>query len=437
MLVLVVSAAAATEDPAMRWSRVASGGMTSSEQVGLARTADGVLHVAWRRGQGNDNELLHTAVSQSGKIAAPQAIVTGWADVGSPALVARANQLSLFFPGTPTTTTGEPRNGLDLATSANAGRTWTVAPAAVYTTDFAGARTPSAVNVGSTFLQAWYATRETVVHAGLDPNVPAERGYGARGTNQALAAAGSKAYVAWCDVGVWVQPVDPASGKPGGAAARMPGTAAGGGFCPAEHRVQLVARAGQFHVAAEDATRRAVLVWRVGAGNPARVAAGPSFKQHIAGASATGDSRLWVGWHDASSGKLSFRRSNPAGTVWGAVVSIAAPAGQSAYGLDLNAQRDRADAILRTKASSNEVSLFHSQVFPGLTVRATSSEGKATVRVTDAGDPVSGATLRIGGRSLTTDKRGVVLVELAAGSYPVLASKPKYVGARGAVRVRG
>jgi hypothetical protein len=218
----------------------------------------------------------------------------------------------------------------------------------------------------------------------------------------------------------------------------MPGTAAGGGFCPAAHRVQLVvdARDGAAFVGAEDSARRAVLVWRVGTSSVARVAGGSSVKQHVALAQAAGDSRLWVGWHDAAADRLMFRRSNPSRSVWGAVVSVPPAAGRSVYELDLAAQPDRVDAIVRAKAASNAVSLAHTQVFPGLSVDATAAAaGRVTVRVTDAGDPVPGATVRIGGRSLRSDARGVVAVDLAPGSYVAVASKPKYVGASDSVRV--
>jgi hypothetical protein len=95
-----------------------------------------------------------------------------------------------------------------------------------------------------------------------------------------------------------------------------------------------------------------------------------------------------VGWRDADSGRLQFRRSSfPDYKHWGAVVSTAIPTSEDAvYTLDLSAQTDRVDVIVRTTKGS-AVSLFHTQMFPGLTVEATSKAGQVTVHVTDAGDP--------------------------------------------------
>jgi hypothetical protein len=94
---------------ARRWTRIASGGMDISDQVGLVRTEDGVLHVAWRH-QGSTQELFQTPIAASGGVGSPVTIVSGWASVGSPALGTDyfGRNLSVFSPGTATLTTGDP-----------------------------------------------------------------------------------------------------------------------------------------------------------------------------------------------------------------------------------------------------------------------------------------------------------------------------------------
>jgi hypothetical protein len=212
-----------------RWTPVGSGELRISEQIGVARTADGTLHVAWERhGAGGQDALLQTPVSTAGVVGATVPIVTAWASVGDPALIAQGGALTVFFPATQTLTTGDPHDGLDMAGSADGGGSWSLAPAAVYGRDFAGARTPSATATGAGFVQSWYAASETVVHAGIDPAADAQRGYGA-GTNQSVASDPSGAVVvAWCTAvegpnGVYVAAVDPATGAPAAPAARMPG----------------------------------------------------------------------------------------------------------------------------------------------------------------------------------------------------------------------
>ena len=74
-------------------------------------------------------------------------------------------------------------------------------------------------------------------------------------------------------------------------------------------------------------------------------------------------------------------------------------------------------------------------MFPGLTVAASSKDGRATVTVTDAGDPVPGSSVSLAGRTLHTNAKGEASVNLPAGSYKVTASKPEYVGTTTNVRV--
>jgi hypothetical protein len=74
-------------------------------------------------------------------------------------------------------------------------------------------------------------------------------------------------------------------------------------------------------------------------------------------------------------------------------------------------------------------------MLPGLSLTATATTGHVTIHVTDAGDPVAGATVRIAGHLLRTAKDGLTHLDLSAGSYPVAAVKSGYVGAATRVRV--
>jgi hypothetical protein len=429
-----------------RWSPVGTTGQLNiSDLVGLARTADGSLHVAWqRRTPDGLYDLLQTPVTAAGAVRASVPIVAGWASIEGPSLVAQGSTLSAFFSGTQTTTTGDPHEGLDLATSGDGGATWALAPAAIASGDFASSRDAGVVAVGSTFVQSWYAGEETVVHAGLDKTVAAQRGYGS-GTDQSLAAdAAGAVLVAWCTGvqganGVFVQPVDPSSGAPGGGATLMPGsTALASGtpetFCPASTRVPLVAReGGGFYVVSTDVNRRAVRIWRVGSAASATLAGGTTTKQQLALATAPGG-RLWAGWME--DGRLKLRRSNRAATVFGATVTVGGPPGDGGvYQLDLSGQADRVDAVTRTEKSGSGVALYHAQSYPGLTLTARGGR-RAVFGVTDAGDAVSGATIRVAGHTVTTNGRGQASVTLPSGRYTATASKDKYVSASAALRVR-
>jgi len=45
------------------WSRVTDTGARNIDQVGLARTNDGVLHVVWGRRVGSDESLRHSGIA--------------------------------------------------------------------------------------------------------------------------------------------------------------------------------------------------------------------------------------------------------------------------------------------------------------------------------------------------------------------------------------
>ena len=57
-------------------------------------------------------------------------------------------------------------------------------------------------------------------------------------------------------------------------------------------------------------------------------------------------------------------------------------------------------------------------------------------RVLDAGFGVAGASVRVGGRTLTTDGKGRAKVKLARGRYKATASKTNYVSASVRFRIR-
>jgi hypothetical protein len=234
------------------WNPIASGGMNVSDQVSLARTSDNVLHVGWASA---GDDVRQTPITAAGAVGSPAPIVLGWSSAGDPALVAQGTTLTAFFPGTPTLVTGNPQFGLNMATSPDGGATWSLSPSAIYNGDFVEARTPAAVNSNGQWIQSFYGARESLVHVGLSPAVPAQAGYG-EGTDQGLAVdAGGAVMSAWCNYldpgpGVYAAPVDPATGAPAGPVTRMPGS----GYCAAAVRTQVVARpGGGFYIAAENA----------------------------------------------------------------------------------------------------------------------------------------------------------------------------------------
>jgi hypothetical protein len=209
-------------------------------------------------------------------------------------------------------------------------------------------------------------------------------------------------------------------------------------LCPAAARTPVVARAGGgFFVATVTGypTETDLIVWRIGSGRPVVVARSKDGLSEEVALAADPSGRIWVGWSDSAGAKpvVYVRRSNRAVTAWGATVAVNAPASSVDFGnLDLAAQAGRLDVLARFGTGSG-VNLFHTQVFPGLTLVAKGGKVVA-FRVLDAGDPVAGATIKVGGRTLKTNAAGAASIDLRAGRYKAVASKAGYVSATARVR---
>jgi len=421
------------------WSLVGSGIRSVSVQSGMARTPDGVLHLLWSRGgAGTPYALFETRISPAGQASAARTIVSGWTRIDDvAAAVFEGRPLSVVFTGTKTDTTGDPTEGLNLATSTGGG--WHVGSAAIYKTDFAGSSVPSVGFTRSgTLVQAWSGNGQVLVHAGVDPNVPARKiGKGGNvsvlGWNEAGKAASERerVLVAWCGAGIHALEF--------GTDAPSPSRRLGGSEttrCPAASRTAYARNpdgVDNTSAAASVGSEHTVRFWYNAVARPTDVAGGSGIKQQVAVA-ADPSGRVWVVWRDADTGELRLRRSNGSDT-FGAVVSLALPASQdSIYNLDLAAQDDRVDLVARTTKGS-AVSLFHTQAYPGLSVEATSKGGHVTVLVTDAGVPVAGSNVSVGGHLLHTGPDGRVAIELPSNSYDISAAKSRYVGATTRVRV--
>ncbi len=432
------------------WRPVAAGTMNPSDEAGLARTADGTLHVAWRRGASPGQDVVHTPITAGGAVGAPATVLGGWAQVTSPALAAVGDGLLAVVGGSRTGETLDPQYGLNTATSSDGGRTWAVADVAASHSPFAAASTPALAFGAGGLLAAWAGSGGTEVHPGVDPTIAAQGGFGP-GIDQALVATTSgRVLAAWCDAdrGVSFAAVSAATGAPAGPSRPV----AGSGRCPADTRVPLTAfrkaapgtdGATRTFLAASAADGRRVLVRGIdtaGADVEAfpRPDVGGGTKQQLAlaAAPAAGDG-VWVGWREATTDRLVLRRVR-AGAVWGAPVTVTLPAGGSLSQLQLDAQADRVDVVVRTTAPDGSVGLRATQVRPGLTltspatVKAVRRKG---MRVLDAQFLVGGATVRVAGRSVVS-KGGVAKLDLRPGTYLARVTKPGYTGASLRVRLK-
>ena len=148
------------------------------------------------------------------------------------------------------------------------------------------------------------------------------------------------------------------------------------------------------------------------------------------------DGRLWVSWGDRSTG-LSVTRSNRAVSAFEPVQKLKLPQGTQ-DGL----------TFVQCEGSTGPLDLFadvqvgsaggfwHTYVLARMSVQAEVGKGKATLSVRDAGDPVAGAALSVGGRHARTDAQGHVTLALRRGAYSVTATAPGYASASARFTVR-
>jgi len=127
-LAVLTLAASAQAGPPGQWTRL-PGTVINFAEPGLARTADGVLHVVYVRKNGTKSDLVHVAVSPAGKVGAGSVALGGWSAMAHPDLLRMPdNTLRAFFGGIRSTSQGETNNALNTATAPAAGSPWTLQP---------------------------------------------------------------------------------------------------------------------------------------------------------------------------------------------------------------------------------------------------------------------------------------------------------------------
>ncbi len=151
-----------------------------------------------------------------------------------------------------------------------------------------------------------------------------------------------------------------------------------------------------------------------------------------ANVAAAPEGRLWLMWE--VNGTIFAARTNRQATRVGGVNALRAPGSRTVYRLNGEGSAGPLDLLV------NDGSAFwHQRVLPKLQLAASSRRaGKGrvvTFRVVDAGDPVSGATVKAGGRTLRTSANGTATLKQArAARLKATASRAGYAPASLTVR---
>jgi len=440
-------ATTAAAGPPGSWTRVSDVTGRNIDQVATARTPDGVLHVLWLRKSGNATDLMHTRIGTDGNaIGQPNAVQAGWAAMNNPDVVTMPDgTLRAFWGGIRSTASGDDNDALNTASAGSDGLSWSLQPGHAAQDTSAYASTAGAGAAGSTPVSAWATSFGARVHFGTssaNADVSVQDGIGnccGYQPDVVTDLASGQTYVGWYsnatnDSGLFVQGVSP--GGTTGAKQLVPGSATADrkSSLSIDQRFPIAARVGGGVYVGSGAgypTYTTVNLWRVGTGAP--VLSIPARGAQDVNIAAAPEGRLWLMWHRDN--RLWFTRTNKAATRVGRPFSIAGPGGASST---WKVAGDGALGPLDVVASVTNpdgLATWHTQVLPRLELKAAGGKKKARFSVTDAGDPVSGATVKVGGKKLTTGAAGTVSAALKHGRFTATATKSGYA-AGGAANVR-
>jgi hypothetical protein len=433
-LLAVPSALSAPVGPPGSWTRITDKTDRNIDEVGLARTSDGVLHVLWRRLAASREEgIWHTPVSKGGKVGSASVVLAGLLAADNPDVVVMPDgRLRTFFLGLDGTLAG---TGVLAASAPASGVGWTREGVRV------SARRGALDSVGAGLAAdgapvfAYNMTSVLAVHFGLDPAVadvdlqPDTRccDYSPDVATDAKTGETAVAWFSNADTreGIWARRIAPRVGP----RQRAPGSVVGGDAVGTDQRTPITHRLGApgVYVAYGGGypTSKRVLLWRVGAARPMLV--GTSADVEDVHVSPGPEGRLWVAWHDGQNAKRIFAvRTNKAATRVGPIVRVAPPKATSAI-WKLNGQGSLGPLdLLASVSTPGSLATWHTQVLPKLTLRAIAGKAAVTFVVADAGDPVAGAAVKVGGKTLVTGADGRATTALAAGPHKATASKPGY-----------
>jgi hypothetical protein len=458
LFAVVLLAVASPAAQAAGWKPVTTPDGANSDQVGFARSGDGVLHTVWHHRTGpNTEDLLHTPISAAGKVGGANPVQSGWTGFTNPAVVNDpAGGVRVFWGGFRTTEQSDPQKEINTALSLDGGASWALQPGQVNPDGAQAYASPITATVrGGEILQGWFGTLGTWVHSGLSPaspNFDYQGPIGSYGYEPQLASdAGGATMLGWYSnatghLGVLVQGVGP-GGAPIGSAQTMPSTS--DLQVGMTGRTPFVARPGGGFYAAYPTgypSQNRVRVWRVG-DSKARVVGKVNGSPAVAIAGAP-DGRLWIAWIDNRGGEPVVRavRSNRKATKWGATVTVGPPRNVfEGYRLDASVAPGGGLDVLGNFniGTSSTTSTQHRRLLPGLSLAASPARvrkgEKTEVRFTvrDAGEPVKNAKVRAAGESGTSDGKGhVELTIKSRKAVTATASKKGYVKAKRGLKAR-
>jgi hypothetical protein len=429
------------------------------------RTVNGELHLAWEAAPASN--LTHSfgtsTISITGKLVSSGTALSGWSSLEpDPQLMIDGTGLRLVFEG------GTGISGCHAVASvftetSTDGSTWSLAPGSLDSHSAGVGNLAATAEADKTTPVALFAGGH-LFHVGVDPNCPAAvpdgtiaQTTGAAASNPAIVTdpATGAVWAAWfqsfAKQGYWVDQILPSEGAP----IEAPGSAStpGKNNQPLQP-VALVARParGGVYMAYCSATASQpcahIDLWKVGSSTAKKVPGSANSTGTRLALAAGNEGRLSVVWYDEGKNLIHAVRTNTAVSKFGALRTIKPPPKTSqVLGIAGDGTYGRLDIVVSDRLSTSNfpVALFQTQSLTGLSLKAKPSKfshkkAKAvTFTVTDAGDPVAGATVSCLGKKQKSSTAGKSKLKFpkgsAVGKHVCNATKLLYNNAKLTIKV--
>jgi len=450
-----LSAVTAHAGPPGTWTKVTGigGGVTGGEEIGLERTSDGKLHVAWTR-TGASPGLFHSALSADARtVSNPNLIVAPSRGINNRVdLVAGSGGgLRAFFSGLSDAAFSD---RMGTATSGRDGRAWAVQQTAASNGSFGGGSPVYASSgisglngAGGTPISIWgdSAPGAGGYHVGVDPSTADSHfttGCCTIDPNGARETGTGRIFYAWNRLdptrtsSVVQTPGEPAREVPNSQGAQL------------GHRLSITGRIGHrgvyvAYTAGANPFDGVPALWKVGDREP-QILSTARGARHTSLA-ATPGGHVWVMW--ARDGRIWAGRTSMRGTRSGRYQVVTPPRGTVVTrNLTGESSRGALDLFAYVDRGAQGSGYYHQRLLPSLAVTASPERlpargGRVNVRVTDSGRGIENAVVsfRVGSRieRVRTGRDGRVAIDVRPAelrTHQINANAPGF--AQGSALVR-
>jgi hypothetical protein len=359
--------------------------------------------------------------------------VSGWVGIqGDPTILANGTQRIIAFSGDKEGKTSPYDNGAEYYTTSTNGKTWSLSTGTLTDVgDGADRDTGSAVvNNGGTLVTALATGGHILLHSVVPSSSPATgaeqvSANTGNGTQEPGLAVDTKTHQVWTtwfsdssgsDAGIHAQVIYPTKGS----AFRGPDSYSSSGYYGAQRDVEAAARVGGgVYTAYATPKDQSIAVWKLGASKPvATIKDSTGVASIVLTPGPKG--RLWLYWRDSNGWRAT--RSNKKATKFGSPTTFLVPktAIEPAEGVGGAGPAGPLEAIGEYITGSNVDLMIAKQILPKLTVAVSPHSVKPghsfTVKVTDVGDAVKGATAHFGSAKKKTNKKGKATFKVPAGT---------------------